>query len=218
MEGTLGDTATVLENLWQSFAGNIGNFIGFLVILIVGWIIGRIVGKVIREILIRGKVDEYVKKEGHLNFEASSLFDTIARWIIYIVFISEAVAFLEIGMISNFLFNYVLPGVGGIIGAGIVLLVAYMVGIYFKEGLLQHEENEETPYADLSGKIVFYLSMFFGTALALDIFFRLALNQPAMLLQGLILILAASLGIGAAISLGLGLKDVVNDMAEDYAE
>ncbi len=217
MNGAIGDTTAVLESLWQSFTGSLGNFIGFLIILVIGWIIGRVVGKVIREILVRADVDEYIKEEGHMNFTASSLFDTIARWVIYIVFISEAVAVLQVQMISNFLFNYVLPGIGGIVGAGIVLLLAYMVGIYFKEGLVQ-DEDEGTSYADLSGKVVFYLSMFFGTALALDIFFRLALDQPAMLLQGVILILAGALGLGIAIAMGLGLKGVVHDMASDYAK
>ncbi len=217
MNAAFGDTAEVLYSLWQSFTGNIGGFIGFIIILVIGWIIGRVVGKVLREILVKAEVDEYIKEEGHLNFTASSLFDTIARWVIYIVFISQAVTVLNIEVISNFLFGYVLPGIGGIVGAGVVLLVAYMIGIYFKEGLIQDEE-EGTSYADLSGKVVFYLSMFFGAALALDIFFRLALNQPAMLLQGLILILAGALGIGLAIAVGLGLKDVIKGMAEEYAE
>lgn len=217
MEAAIGDTQAVLESLWQSFTGSIGNFVGFLIILVIGWIVGRVLGRVIREILVRADIDEYIKKEGHLNFEASSLFDTIARWVIYIVFLSEAVSVLSIDIVSNFLFSYVLPGIGGVVGAGIVLLLAYMVGIYFKEGLIQ-DEDEGTHYADLSGKIVLYLSIFFGTALALDIFFRLALSQPAFLLQGVIFILAGSLGVGIALSLGLGLKDVVHEMAEEYAE
>ncbi len=217
MESAIGDTQAVLQNLWQSFTGNIGNFIGFLIVLVIGWIIGRVVGKVVREILVKADVDKYIQEKGHLNFEASSLFDTVARWIIYIVFISEAVNVLQVEVISDFLFANVLPGIGGIVGAGIVVLVAYMVGIYFKEGLIE-DDDEGTSYADLSGKIVFYLAMFFGTVLALDIFFRVALGQPAMILQGVIFILAGALGLGIAIAMGLGLKDVVHDMAEEYAE
>lgn len=217
MESAIGDTQAVLQNLWQSFTGNIGNFIGFLIVLVIGWIIGRVVGKVVREILVKANVDKYIQEKGHLNFEASSLFDTVARWIIYIVFISEAVNVLQVEVISDFLFANVLPGIGGIVGAGIVVLVAYMVGIYFKEGLIE-DDDEGTSYADLSGKIVFYLAMFFGTVLALDIFFRVALGQPAMILQGVIFILAGALGLGIAIAMGLGLKDVVHDMAEEYAE
>ncbi len=217
METAIGDTQAVLQNLWQSFTGSIGNFIGFLIILVIGWIIGRVIGKVIREILVKADVDKYIREEGHLNFKASSLFDTVARWIIYIVFISEAVRVLQIEVISDFLFANVLPGIGGIVGAGIVLLVAYMIGIYFKEGLIQDDENG-TSYSDLSGKIVFYLSMFFGTVLGLDIFFRIALGQPAMILQGVIFILVGALGIGMAIAVGFGLRDIVHDMAEDYAK
>ncbi|MFP4116704.1 MAG: mechanosensitive ion channel family protein [Candidatus Aenigmatarchaeota archaeon] len=217
MEAAIGDTQAVLQNLWQSFTGNIGNFVGFLIVLVIGWIIGRVVGKVIREILVRADVDKYIKEKGHLNFKASSLFDTVARWIIYIVFISEAVNVLQVEVISDFLFANILPGIGGIVGAGIVILVAYMIGIYFKEGLIEDDE-EGTSYADLSGKVVFYLAMFFGIVLGLDIFFGVALGQPAVILQGVIFILAGALGLGIAVAMGLGLKDVVHDMAEEYAE
>lgn len=217
MEAAIGDTQTVLQNLWQSFTGNIGNFVGFMIVLVIGWIIGRVVGKVVREVLVRADVDKYMKEEGHLNFKASSLFDTVSRWIIYIVFISQAVNVLQVGVISDFLFANVLPGIGGIVGAGIVILVAYMIGIYFKNGLIQ-DEDEGTSYSEISGKVVFYLSMFFGTVLGLDIFFSMALDQSTMLLQGVIFILAGALGLGIAIAMGLGLKGVVNDMAEEYAE
>lgn len=218
MTMTLGGTVVVLESLWQSFLNYLPGLVGGLVLLVIGWAVGRVLGRVVREILERAEVDEYIRKEGHLNFEASSLFDVIVRWIIYIAFISAAAQVLGVPMLTSFFFGRVLPAIGGIIGAGVVVLIAYMIGIYFKEGIAQHEEGEETAYADISGKIVFWLANFFGVALALDIFFTLALDVNTQLVPNLLMIIVGGVSLGAAIAIGLGLRDVVGEMAEDYAE
>lgn len=214
----LGGTVAVLQNLWQSFLGYLPGLVGAIVLLIAGWIVGRIFGRVTREILDRADVDEYMKREGHLNFNLTGLSDVVVRWIIYLAFIAAATRVLGIAGLTGFVNSILFSVLPGIIGAGIVMLVAYMVGIYFKEGLTEHEEGEESAYADLSGKAVFWLSMFFGVALALDIFFRLALQSGVSLIPNLLMIMVGGVSLGGAIAIGLGLKDVISDMAEDYAE
>ncbi|MFB6216497.1 MAG: hypothetical protein ABEJ72_05965, partial [Candidatus Aenigmatarchaeota archaeon] len=185
----------------------------------IGWIIGRIFGRVTKEILTRAEVDQHLKREGHLNFEITSLSDVVVRWFIYLAFISAAAKILGISGLTNFVNSLLFSVLPGIVGAGIVMLVAYVIGLYFKEGLTEHEEDEESIYADLSGKAVFWLSMFFGVALALDIFFRLALQASTVsLVPNLLMIIVAGVSLGIAIAIGLGLKDIVSEMAEDYAE
>ncbi|MFP4045855.1 MAG: mechanosensitive ion channel family protein [Candidatus Aenigmatarchaeota archaeon] len=211
----LGGTLAILEGTWQSFLAYLPGLIGALVLLIIGWIVGRVVAKVVKEILIRADVDEYIKKEGSLNFELSSIMHVVVKWFIYLAFISAATSALGIAGVTQFVDGILFNILPGIVGAGIVLLVAYMVGIYFKDSVAK----KETIYSDLSGKVIFWLSMFFGVALALDIFFRHALQIAGVnLLPNILLILAASIGVGIAIALGLGMKDVVNTMAKDYAK
>lgn len=208
-------TLSVLENLWQSFLGFLPGLVGAIVLLVIGWIVGRIFGKVTREILVKTKVDEYIQKEGHLNFTASSVLSVVVKWVIYLTFISSASEVLGIVGIQNFVNATILPGIGGVVGAGVILLAAYVIGIYFKEGITK----KETLYADMSGKVVFWLSMFFGVALSLDIFFNLALRVPTVnLLPNLLMIIVGAAGIGLAIAIGLGLKDVVQDVAKEYSK
>jgi hypothetical protein len=214
----LGGTVAILENLWQSFLGYLPGLVGGIVLLIIGWAVGRVIGRVIKEILVKAEVDQYIKEEGHLNFEISSVIDVIVRWFIYLAFISAASQVLGAPGVATFVENILYTILPGIVGAGIVLLVAYVIGIYFKEGLTQHKEGEETIYADLSGKLVFWISMFFGVALALDIFFRSVLSTPSSLLPNILMIIVGAVGLGVAIAIGLGLKDVVGEMAEDYAK
>lgn len=217
MNMQLGGTIAVLESLWNSFLGYLPGLIGGIVLLIIGWAVGKVVGRVVREILVRAEVDEYIKKEGHLNFEASSVFSIIARWFIYLAFISAAAQVFGAPGVTAFVNEILYTILPGIVGAGIVLLVAYVIGIYFKEGIAQKEDTE-TIYADLSGKIVFWISIFFGVALALDIFFRSVLQTTSSLLPSILMIIVGGVSLGLAIALGLGLKDVVGDMAEDYAK
>lgn len=215
----LGGTVAVLQSLWQSFLGYLPGIVGALVLLIVGWVVGRIFGRVTKEVLTRAEVDQHLKKEGHLNFEVTSLSDVIVRWFIYLSFISAAAEILGIAGLTSFVNTLLFSVLPAIVGAGIVMLVAYVVGLYFKEGLTEHEEGEESIYADISGKAVFWLSMFFGVALALDIFFRLALEVSGVsLVPNILLILVGGVSLGAAIAIGMGLKDVVGEMAEEYAE
>lgn len=211
MEGTV----EVLEGLWQSFLAYLPGLVGAIVLLVIGWIVGRVFAKVARELLVKTKVDEYMQRKGHLDFTASSVISVVVKWIIYLAFISSASEVLGIVGLMNFVNNTVLPGIGGVVGAGIILLAAYLVGIYFKEGVTK----KKTFYADISGKVVFWLSMFFGVALALDIFFNVALRVSTVnLLPNLLMIIVGSAGIGMAIAIGLGLKDVVKDVAEDYSD
>jgi len=214
----LSGTITAIQNLWQSFLGYLPGLIGAIVLLIVGWIVGRIFGRVTREILDKADVDEYIKREGHLNFRLTSISDVIVRWVIYLAFIAAATRVLGIAGLTSFVNSILFSILPGIVGAAIAMLIAYMVGIYFKEGLTEHEEGEESAYADLSGKAVFWLSMFFGVALALDIFFKLALQAGVSLVPNLLMIMVAGVSLGGAIAIGLGLKDVVSNMAKDYAE
>lgn len=211
----LGGTIAILEGTWQSFLAYLPGLIGALVLLVIGWIVGRVIAKVVKEVLVRAEVDEYIKKEGSLNFKLSSVLHAVVKWFIYLAFISAAASALGVTGVTRFVNSILFNVLPGIVGAGIVLLVAYMVGIYFKDNVTK----KETVYSDLSGKVIFWLSMFFGIALALDIFFRHALQIPGVnLLPNILLILAGSIGIGIAIALGLGMKEVVNTMATDYAE
>ena len=92
--------AAMGANLWFAFLQGLPKLIVAIILLIVGFIVGKAVGLVVKEILVRVGVDKYLKKEEHLKFKASSVFDVISRWLVYVAFIWAAVGALEIGALS----------------------------------------------------------------------------------------------------------------------
>ena len=204
----LASLTTIAQEIWYPFLAFVPNLIGAIILLIVGFIVGKVMGLVVREILVRTGVDRYLKKEEHLNFKASSVFDVIIRWAIYAVFISSAVQMLGIPILSNVMINiaYYIPR---IIGSIIVILSAYAIAIYVKDEILA----AKTIYSDVLGKAVFFLILYIGIAIGLPI-----IGIDTTLIDNLLLILAGATGIGIALAMGFGLKDVVNDMAKDYAK
>jgi len=204
----LASLATIAGKIWYPFLDFIPNLIGAIILLIIGFIVGKVMGLVIREILIRTGVDKYLKKEEHMKFRASSVFDVITRWAIYLVFIAAAVNLLQIEVLSTVMLNiaYFIPR---IIGAIIVILVSYGIALYVKDEILAGK----TIYSDVLGKVIFFLVIYIGIAIGLPI-----IQIETSLIGNLLLVMVGAVGVGMAIALGLGLKDMVREMAKDYAQ
>ncbi|MBI4017679.1 MAG: hypothetical protein HY366_01905 [Candidatus Aenigmarchaeota archaeon] len=195
----------IATNLWLSFLRFLPNLVGAVILLAVGYVVGRALGRVAFELLTRAGVDKELKKEAHIKASVSHIADVIVRWVIYLAFIKAASTVLRVTAIAEFV-GSVIGFLPGIIGAGTVILVSYAIGIYFKEELVA----SKTAYSRLTGKIIFFLTLYLGLSVALRI-----INIPLLIVDQILLILVASVGLGLAIALGLGLKDAVSDFAKE---
>ncbi|QQG39733.1 MAG: hypothetical protein HYS81_05200 [Candidatus Aenigmatarchaeota archaeon] len=198
----------IATDLWTSFAIFIPNLAGAVVLLALGYIIGRALGRVTYELLTRAGVDKELRKEAHIKVSVSHFLDMIVRWVVYLVFIQASADVLGIAALAAFV-GTVVGFLPDMIAAGIVMLVAYAVGIYFKEELI----SSRTVYSKLTGKIIFFLVMYLGLSVALRV-----IGIPLLIVDEILLILVAAVGLGVAIALGLGLKDVVADLAKSYED
>ena len=196
-------------SLWNSFLDMAPGILAAIILLIVGFIVGKVVGRVVREVLLRIGVDKYLQKEEHLKFQASSVFDVIIRWLIYLSFIQAAVDMLGIQTLT-YMITEITIFLANIVVAAVIIIVAYAVGLYIKENIL----GKNTPYSDITGKIIIYFASFVGLALGLNIVFP----GKTTLINGILLILVGAVSLGLAIALGFGLKDVIRDMAKGYAK
>lgn len=204
----LASLALIAQSIWYPFLTFVPNLIGAIIALIVFFIVGKVMGLVVREILIRTGVDRYLKKEEHLKFKASLVFDVITRWTIYTIGFMVATQILGISALTNVMTMIVLF-IPQIIGMVIVILVAYGIAIYVKDEILA----AKTIYSDVIGKMVFFLILYIGIAIGLQM-----IQIKTTLIDNLLLVVIGALGAGMAIAMGLGLKDVVRDMAKDYAK
>lgn len=195
----------VAQNLWTNFIAFLPNLVATIILFAVGYVVGRALGRVAFEVLTRFGIDRELKKEAHIKVSVSHAMDLVVRWVIYLVFIQAGVNVLGINALSLFV-GSVIGFLPQVVAAGIVMLVAYAIGIYFKEHIIA----SKTLYANITGKVIFFLILYLGLSVALRI-----IRIPLDIVDQILLILVGSVGLGLAIALGLGLKDVVNEVARE---
>ncbi|MDD5416759.1 MAG: hypothetical protein PHU12_02160 [Candidatus Aenigmarchaeota archaeon] len=197
---------TMLMGLWTSFVASLPGLLAAIVTLIIGLIVGKVVGKVVKEVLDKLKVDEYVL-EGEKNFfKFSTILSLIARWWIYLVFIQQATVFLGITVITEFI-NSVVLFLPGLVEASAIIVIGYLLAEYIKDKII----SKKTFYGALVGKVVFFLLIYVAIALALPF-----VGIDTLLINWILIILVGSVGIGMAIAIGLGMKDIVAENAKEY--
>jgi len=195
--------SVLLTNLGQSTIDFLPNLIGALILLLLGYVVGKVVGIVIEKICISAKVDKYIKSKG---FKLSYLFKVAGAWIIYLLAIQAAFQYLGIMALATFV-DKIVNFIPMAVGAAIIIIVGYVLGNFFEEQI----KVSEGKYSSLIGRIVNFFTVYVAIALALPF---IGINPS--LVNNILLVIIGSVGLGFAIAMGLGLKDIVAKEAEKY--
>jgi hypothetical protein len=196
-----------VENIYQDFGTFIiRQLLPAIIILLVGWLVGKVFGKLIKSFLKKAKADKYFKFGR--GFEVSNVFSVIATWTIYLVAIIVAVDTLQIGILSDILLA-VLMFIPDVVIAIIIILVGYILAKYVHGQIIA----SKVTYSEIMGQVVFFFIIIIAIDLALH-----KIGLEPFVIDGIILILVGSVGLGLAIALGLGLKETVAKMAKKYAK
>ncbi len=185
------------------------NLIAAIILLIIGLVVGKIVGRVIKEVLVRIHLDYYVTESHKPAVSLADLFSVISRWYIYLAFLTVALsdAILGVPVISAWMAQ-VNSFVTAIIGASVVILVAYWLGDYVR-GLFA----KGGPGGAFAGKVLYFAALYVGVALALPI-----LGLATDLVQWVLLALIAGTALAFALAVGFGAKDTAGAMARSWAK
>jgi len=174
------------------------------VVLLVGWLVGRLVGKITKNILKKLNADRYFRFGR--GFQVSTMFPMIISWIIYLWIMRSAVGILGIPELTLF-FAQILSFLPKLLEGIIVILIGYLVAKYV-EGQVIATKAE---YSGLIGQVIFFFTMIIAIDLALPL-----VGISSQVIDGIILILVASVGLGIAIALGQGLKETIAKLAKKY--
>lgn len=178
-----------------------------LFILIAGYVIAVILAYVVRKTLQKLKVDNYIKEKGKIPLKVSSVVGTAIKWYLILIVLHVAISQLgRLDAVALQLQNFI-GFVPAIIEAAVVIFLSYVIGIYVKEDIFGDKEI----YSSIMGQGLFFLVVLIGVVMSLSI-----LNIDTFLISAIIVVLIGSLGLGVAIALGLGLKDIINELARDY--
>jgi len=176
-----------------------------IIILIVGFVIGKLIGAAVEEILLKARIDQYVRSK-RTEIKLSHIFAVILKWVIYLVFLQQASYTLAIPIISTFL-GEIIAFLPGVIQAIITVGVGYALARYI-EGLVR---DSEVAYSGISSKVFFFFILYLAIALALP---NVGIN--ATLVNSILLIIVGAGGLGGAIAVGLGARETVGSILKKY--
>ncbi len=197
-----------LKTLLSEFAAFIPSLLAAIVILIIGYIVSRVLRSAIRVVLRKIGVDKLASATGvseHLdkfgkNATISNVISVLIFWIIFLIFIVSAADSLGLSQLGETIDIFIIF-IPKIIAATFILLLGLAAASFVKTAVYESAKAAGFDFAKPLSTAVFSLIVILTLSLSIS---QLEINT--LLLDMIIGILLATLGIAAAISLGLGSK------------
>ena len=198
----------ILGELTTNTVNFLPNLVAAIILLVIGLVVGKVVGRVVKEVLERVKLDYYITETHKPSISVANLFAVIAKWWIYLGFITAALSREVLGVTALSIWiaeiNAFIPR---IIGAAVIMVVGFVLAEYIKS----HLKKTNSLYGILVGKVLFFFVLYVSIALALPM-----LGISAALVNNILLVIIASVGLGFALAFGLGTKDAFADISKRY--
>jgi hypothetical protein len=196
----------LVASIWNSFLLLLPNLIGAVLILILGLIAGKVLGGIAKGVLIHTGLDNWISKEKHIPIDLATVIAGLTSWVVYLLAIQEATNILNILTLQMFVAE-ALGFIFGVIRATAIVVVGYSLAMYLKDAI----KSSRNIYSDMLGKTMFVVISYLSIALALP-----SIGIDATVVNNLLLVIVASFGLGAAIAIGLGMKDSVAQVGKKY--
>ncbi len=197
-----------LYRLWYSLVAIVPSIVLAILILILGYCVAYLIGYLIKLGLERLGLAKHVKKAklsrsvGHTNIPA--LVGEVSKWFVFLVFLTEAVSVLNLGVLSTLLDSFVrwLPNL-------LFAVLIFFAGVgfvhYLDAKIKEHTRMKGMKFIAAVVKIIiFFLIIIIGLR---------QIGVDVGILQNSFLVLLGALGLGVALALGIGLGLGLKDEA-----
>jgi len=208
------------QTWWNIFVNFLLNFLGALIVFLIGLIIAAGLAALVNKIINAIKLDKLLGKVGVAKFcekagwtlDSGKFLGEIVRWFFILVFLLAATDILKLQAISSFLKDVVsyLPN---IIVAIVVILAAVVIGD-FLSGLVRGTVKGTNLYASkFLSSLTRWVVLIFGFLTAL-----IQLGVGVSIINTVITGIIAMLAIAGGIAFGLGGKDYAQHLIERFRE
>jgi len=207
---------TVLAQIGQFLI----NVLLVVLILIIGWIIAKLIKALVTKVLRTVKLDELsdrieldnVLAKGGISYSLSELIGVICYWLGLLV--TFVVAINAIGLtVAADLLNRIVLYIPNIIAAIFILILGMFVATLLSNIIRTAANNAGLSQAKLLSKVVEVAVVIFAIAITLE---QLAIG--AKIIELVISIILASMGLGLALAFGLGCKDIAARFLSDFID
>lgn len=206
------------SNILAGFFNFLPAFFGAIIIFFFGLVLAKWAKALLVKLLQAVKLDKVLRQAGLDSYldkagirgKIELFFGEVIRWLIIIVFFMAAVNVLGLTSVSSVL-NSVLGYIPNIVSAVVVLTVGVLLA-GFIENLVKGAVNQiDAKTSRLLSKVASYLVVIVSALAAIN---ELGIAQS--LINTLFIGVVATLTLGIGLAIGLGAKDLVAKMLEDW--
>src|SRR3989344_5848460 len=206
-----------LINIWNEFIRVVPGLIAAVIVLIVGWIIAKILKEVTIRLLQKTKIDHYLEDRGLSDsvggVEVSVIVGSLIKWYVLILFLAQAVAFIEMAVLRRFA-EVLVFYVPLVLGAAVILIIGLILARYVKNLILATGHTFRKTASIIAELIIVYVAavmalqtMGFNVTILLDAF-RIAFAALAITV-------AIVLGISFAMAFRKDTTRIVDEIRKD---
>jgi hypothetical protein len=198
----------------------LSNLVLVIIILIVGWVVAKFIKTLVTKVLRSLKFDDLSEKvkldgifaKGGIKYSLSELIGVICYWLALLV--TFVVAINAIGLtIAADLLNRIVLYVPNIIAAIFILILGMFVSALLSNIVQTAASNAGLFQAKFLGKVVEIVVIVFAVAITME-----QLGIGAKIIELVVSIILASLGLGFALAFGLGCKDMAGKFLADFVD
>ncbi|MDH0337833.1 mechanosensitive ion channel family protein [Metapseudomonas otitidis] len=199
-----------MTTVWTPVAGFIPRFFGALVVVLVGFVVAKLLDTLLSKLLAKLGLDRLMAGTGltkmlgrvGIQVPVSSLIGKIVYWFVLLIFLVSAAESLGLDRVSATLdmLALYLPKV---LGSALVLLVGVLLAQLLSGIVRGAAEGVGLDYAHGLGRIAQGLVILISISVAIG-----QLEVKTDLLNNVIAIALISIGLAAALALGLGSRDI----------
>lgn len=191
-----------------------------ILILVVGWLIAKLIQKIITQVLKLARLDVLVDQAGINTFLAkggikatlAELLGAICYWLTVLIAILVAVNAVGLTVAADLL-NRIVLYVPNVIVAIIVLALGIVISSFLSAAVRTAAVNAGIEQAKVLAKVVEVAITALAAIIALE-----QLNIGVAVVNTVITVVLASLGLGFALALGLGCKDLVGRAVSEFID
>ena len=199
-----------LINLWNSFVDALPGIIGAIIVLILGYIVGAVIGAIVTKVLEKARLDQLIYEKTSLKQVAGQVkisdgLGILAKWYIFILFLSPAATLLNLPALSGII-SEVAIWLPNLIAAVLIGLIGLIIADYV-HGIIKRTSAKS---AILLAGVTKIIIIIFVAMIALK---QLGINLT--LAENSLLIIVAGVMLALAIGFGLALKDQAKPIIKD---
>lgn len=206
-------TINPLTHIWHNLVIYLPGLIGAIIVVVIGFLISLLFGHIIKNLLVRWKLDNWVKKNDFshilLNIKLSNLIGQLIKWGIFIAFLAPAAALIRLPELSSLITKFAL-WVPSVIFAIIITVFGLILAKMVSRNIHVSKDHKVS-------KVVSDIIQVTIIVLILDV----ALKQIGVqigFIETIILIIVGGIVLALAIAIGIGFSGSVREYSKQILE